>query len=337
MSPSGAAARVGVTTAKLPAAATASTCWGPRTRALALYLLVRQHVPVARCAELLGALGAKVSTGWVASQVQRAARLLVGWLVELRRRLAVAAVLHADETSGRVAGTLWWFHVASTDLMTLLVAHRRRGRAAIDDIGVLESASGTLVHDRLASYWDYCGNRHALCGAHLLRDLAGIAEVPGQRAWCTQMIQVLLDAKKACDAARARGEPHLAADVIAGIDTAYGAAVRAGLDATATPRTPPKGPRRDSANLACAFFDHHDEILAFTRDLAVPFDNNQAERDLRMVKLQQKITGGWRTETGIKNFADVRSYIDTARKNDHNPLGVLTQLLTTGPWPLPAT
>lgn len=324
-----------VTAASFPPEVTAPACWGPNVAALATYLLVRQHLPVARCAEMLGHLGANVSTGWVAAQVPRASRRLAGWLTGLRDRLAAEPVLHADETSGRLAGSgLWWFHVISTRLLSLLVAHETRGKAAIDDIGVLSRRAGRLVHDRLAMYWAY-GADHAVCGAHLVRDLAGIAEIAGHEAWCEQMTNVLLDAKNTCDAARSRGQPHLPPAALSVIDDAYQAALRAALAATATDRPHPKGPQRDAHNLACALHEYQTEVLAYTRDLDVPFTNNQAERDLRMVKLQQKISGGWRTETGIQHFADARSYIDTARKHGHNPLAALNQLFTTGPWPIP--
>jgi transposase len=185
-------------------------------------------------------------------------------------------------------------------------------------------------------YWAY-GADHAICGAHVVRDLAGIAQITRHRAWCEQMTRVLLDANKACDQARQRGDPHLSPAALNAIDDAYQAAITAALAATAADRTPPPGPERDAANLACAFHEYQTEVLAFTRDLDVPFTNNQAESDLRMVKLQQKISGGWRTEEGIKAFADVRSYIDTTRKHGHNPLHALTQLLTNEPWTIPAT
>jgi transposase len=325
-----------VTTAPFPPEATAPAVWGPNVAALATYLLVRQHLPVARCAELLGHLGAAVSTGWVAAQIPKASGRLASWLGGLRDRLAGEPVLHADETSGRMAGSLWWFHVVSTRLLSLLVAHSTRGKAAVDDIGVLGRRAGRLVHDRLALYWAY-GAHHAVCGAHLLRDLAGIAEIRGHKDWCEQMTRVLLDANDACDTARSRGQPHLPAATLKVIDDAYQAALGAALAATASDRPHRPGPQRDAANLACALHEYQTEILAFTRDLAVPFTNNQAERDLRMVKLQQKISGGWRTQDGIKAFADVRSYIDTARKHGHNPLHALTQLLTGEPWAIPAT
>jgi transposase len=325
-----------VTVAGFPPEATGPAAWGPNIAGLAVYLLVRQHLPVARCAELLGHLGANVSTGWVAGQVPRASGRLAGWLAGLRDRLAGEPILHADETSGRTAGGLWWFHVISTRLLSLLVAHETRGKAAVDDIGVLSRRTGRLVHDRLAMYWAY-GAHHAVCGAHLVRDLAGIAEVPGHRAWCEQMTTTLLEANKACDQARTRGQPHLGPAALSAINDAYQAALRAALAATSTDRPHPKGPQRDAANLACALHEYQTEILAYTRDLDVPFTNNQAERDLRMIKVQQKISGGWRTQSGIKAFADVRSYIDTTRKHGHNPLHALTQLLTTGPWPIPTT
>jgi transposase len=250
-----------VTAAGFPPAATGPACWGPRVAALATYLLVRQHLPVARCAELLGHFGANVSTGWVAGVVPRASGRLGGWLAGLADRLAAEPVLHADETSGRLAGGLWWFHVVSTRLLSLLVAHQTRGRAAVDDIGVLGRRAGRLVHDRLAMYWAY-GADHAVCGAHLVRDLAGIAEIRGHKAWCEQMTKALLDAKNTCDNARSRGQPHLSPATLKTIDDAYQAAVTAALAATASDRPLPKGPQRDAANLACALHEYQTEVLA---------------------------------------------------------------------------
>ncbi len=327
-----------VTAGAFPAEASGPAVWGPRVRALCVYLLAYQHVPVARTAELLAALGVPVSTGWVAGQSPRAAARLGRWLAGLRLRLSGEAVLHADETSGRVSGTLWWLHVASTTTLTLLVAHRRRGQAAIDEIGVLDAlaASSTLVHDRAAMYWNY-GTGHALCCAHLLRDLAGAATVPGQTAWAQAMAAVLLDAKSACDTARAEGRTALRADEHAAVHARYHQALTQALtDASGLGDDGLDKAQRHAQNLAGAFFDYEDEILAFTRDLAVPFDNNQAERDLRMTKIHQRITGGWRTPHGIQTFAQVRSYLETGRKHQQNPLDLLYQLFTTGPWPLPS-
>jgi len=323
------------TTAVFPTEAAGPACWGPRVRAMCVYLLIYQHVPAARTAELLAAMGAAVSVGFVAAQPARSAGQLTGWLSELRRRLCGEAVLHADETSGRVNGSLWWLHVCSTRLLTLLVAHRRRGQTAIDAIGVLANrdADSTLVHDRAAMYWNY-GTTHAVCAAHLLRDLNAIKELARHAGWAEQFRRLLLDTKAAVDAAIAAGNAALNGEQLAGIDSAYADTLH--LAMATIQGEPTSKAERAATNLACALFDYQPEILAFARDFAVPFDNNQAERDLRMAKVHQKISGGWRTGDGIETFARIRSYLETARKHQQNPYTVLEQLHTTGPWPLPS-
>lgn len=325
------------TTGVFPPEATGAAVWGPRTAALAVLLVIRHHVPYKRAAELLASIGAAVSVGWIVTQVTRAAAMLSGWLAALRVRLHKAAVLHVDETSARVGAGLWWFHVASTTTLTLLVAHRTRGQAAVDDAGVLDHAEGIVVHDRAAMYWNYAGDRHALCVAHLCRDLTGIATHQRHQQWAEALRSVLHDAKRLCDDARERGDPALHPDTLTGIETRYRAAVSHALDVVDHPDADLKGIHRDAANLAAAFFDYDHEILRFARDLAVPFDNNQAERDLRMAKIAQKISYGWRTPDGVERFAAIRSYIETGRKHATNALDLLHQLFTTGPWPIPPT
>ena len=322
------------TTAAFPAEALSPACWGPRVRALCVYLLIYQHVPAARTAELVGAMGATVSVGFVAGQPAVAAELLGSWLIELRRALTAEPVLHADETSGRVNNTLWWFHVCSTRLLTLLVAHRNRGQNAIDDIGVIPNRAdnSTLVHDRAAMYWNN-GAGHALCAAHLLRDLTAIKEIARHAGWAEQFRRVLLDAKTAVETAVAGGADQLPADILEHITARYNTVVHQAM--AAIDGEPATKAERAATNLACAMFDYQPEILAFARDLNIPFDNNQAERDLRMAKVHQKISGGWRTETGIQIFAHIRSYLETARKHGQNPYTALHHLHTTGPWLLP--
>lgn len=327
------------TAAEFPAEARAPACWGPRVRAYAIYLLVRQHLPVERTAELLAdMLGAPVSTGWLASLAGEAANGLASFTDDLADRVAGSDVVHADETSTRVAGAKWWFHVAATVLLTHLAVHRHRGRAAIDEIGILPRFRGTLVHDRLASYWGYTKARHAVCNAHVLRDLAAVAEVASQEAWAQAMTDLLLDAKRRCEAALAAGLPAVPSGQRSVLRARYNRIV---ADAFAANPAPPSGRKRNqlekaSYNLAVAFRDHATEILRFTTDLRVPFDNNQAERDLRMAKLQQKISGTFRGSKGAQRFAAIRSYIETGRKHGHNPLDLLIQLFNGNPWMIPS-
>lgn len=327
------------TAAGFPSDATAPACWGPRVRAYALYLMNRQLIPVERTAEILSdLLGAPVSTGWLAGLAAQAAVGLSGFMDDLGDRLAAEDVVNVDETGSRVAGTKWWFHVACTALLTFLGVHRRRGVAATDHFAILPRVNGTLVHDRWAPYWKYRQARHAICNAHILRDLASVGEVASQKPWAEAMIELLIEAKRKADAARAAGLQSVPRGQRASIRARYNRIVAAALAANPEP---PAGRKRNaleraSYNLAVALGGHAVEILRFTTDVAVPFDNNQAERDLRMAKLQQKISGCFRTETGATNFATVRSYIETGRKHGANPIDLLIDLFTGHPWTIPS-
>lgn len=326
------------TTAPFPREATAPACWGPRVRAYALYLMNRQLIPVERTAEILAdLLGAPVSTGWLAGLAAEAAEALESFIDELGDRVAAEDVVHVDETGARVAGAKWWFHVAGTALFSFLGVHRRRGVEATDHFGVLGRVRGTLVHDRWAPYWRYTKAAHAICNAHILRDLAGVAEVDSQKRWADAMGELLVEAKRRAEAATAAGLDAMPRGQRAALRARYNRIV---ADALAANPEPASGRKRNSLerasyNLAVALRDHAGEILRFTADLRVPFDNNQAERDLRMAKLQQKISGTFRTEEGARRFAVVRSYIETGRKHGHNPIDLLIALFNGNPWAIP--
>jgi transposase len=193
------------TQAAFPDHARAAACYGPGVRALVCYLCVHQHLPVERAAQLLAdVLGAPVATGTVAAVVAEGAAGLGGFVEVVREGLAGAPVVHFDETGARVAGRLRWVHSASTSLLSLLTVHAKRGRVAMDQAGVLPGFGGVAVHDGWAPYWRY-DVTHALCGAHLLRELEAISEEPGQ-GWAAGMAELLVDAKLVADepAPRAR-------------------------------------------------------------------------------------------------------------------------------------
>lgn len=324
------------TTAAFPPEATAPAVWGPRVRAYGLYLMNRQLIPVERTAEILAdLLGAPVSAGWLAGLAAEAADGLAEFIDDLAERVAGEDVVHVDETGARVGGVKWWFHVACTAVLTFLGVHRRRGVAATDDLGVLARVRGTLVHDRWAPYWRYTKAAHAVCNAHILRDLAGVAEVASQRSWANAMTALLLDAKRRAEAA-ASGLEAVPRGQRAALRARYNRIVADALAANPEPSRKRDALERASYNLGVALRDHADEILRFTADLRVPFDNNQAERDLRMAKLQQKISGTFRTEDGARRFATVRSYIETGRKHGHNPIDLLVALFHGTPWTVPS-
>ena len=325
------------TTAPFPAAAKAETCFGPRLRAYATYLLVRQHLPVERTAELLAdLLGASVSTGWLAGLSAEAAAGLAPFMAELSTRLTASPVAHADETGARVAGRKHWVHVCCTATETLLAVHPRRGQAATDDIGVLPRFAGVLVHDRWAPYWRYPQMRHALCNSHLLRDLAAVAELPVQRPWAVAMSALLVEGIRRTNRARESGRDRLSRRARSELRRRYAALLEQAFAANPEPAGGRKRYEQKAGyNLAVALRDHRDEALRFLDDLAVPPTNNQAERDLRMMKLQMKISGCFRTLRGAECFATVRSYIETARKHSENPLAALEHLFRGEPWRIP--
>jgi transposase len=329
-----------VTTAAFPPEAKAPVCWGPEVRALALYLLDRQHLPVERCAELLAELfDAPVSTGWLCQLQLEAAGKLAPFITEIKDQLGRSPVVHADETGTRVGVTKHWVHTLSTRLLTLLVVHPKRGVDALVDIGVLPGYTGTVVHDGWAPYDLMADAIHAQCGAHLLRHLNAIADTREFAGWANDMANLLLEAKTAAATARAAGYHDLDADTADDIDTRY----RQILDIAfglLPPGPPPRRrhrggwsvQQRAAWNLAVRFRDDIDQVLRFVDDTTVPFDNNAAERSLRMVKLHDKISGTFRSETGAQSFATVRSYIQTAAAHGINRLEALHQLFTTGPW-----
>jgi transposase len=326
------------TQAPFPDHVRAAACYGPGVRALVCYLCVHQHLPVDRAAQLLAdVLGANVATGTLAAVLAEGAAGVDGFLATIRDQLAAAPVAHFDETGARVAGRLHWVHSASTSLLSLFTVHAKRGKVAMDQAGVLPGFVGVAVHDGWAPYWRY-EVTHALCGAHLLRELDTITDEPGQ-GWAAGMAELLVDAKLVADRARAAGVCRVESAARARLHTRYERLLADGQ--AANPPPPATGRRRGrtrrspAARLLARLDTHRDEVLRLLDDCRVPFDNNQAERDLRMVKLQQKISGCWRTLAGAEAFLALRSYLATARKHGRNPLAVLGQLFEGHPW-LPA-
>ncbi len=292
-----------------------------------------------RAAECLAdCFGAPVSTGYLASLLPAAAGRLEGFLALVGKELTQAGVAHFDETGGRVKGKLWWIHVACTDRYTLYHLDARRGKTAMDAGGVLPSFTGVAVHDGLAAYRKYTAAEHALCNVHHLRELAGIGELTG-RSWPTELAELLVEMNLTVGVVRANGGTALPAKSLAGYRRRDDALIVAGTELNPPPpRTgkrgrPALGP---AGSLLARLHAHRQDVLRFATDLRVSFTNNQAEADVRMVKLQQKISGGWRSQTGAESFLAVRSYLSTARKHGQQAMDVLRSLFTDGAW-LPAT
>lgn len=308
---------------------------GPETLARAALLTCAHYLPVGRARDLLAKLCAiDVSTGFLAGIRGRAARRLEKkFLSHMRGLLATAPVLHADETPGRAAGSLAYVHVACTEYLTLMHVGDR-SKETIDAGGVLPGFTGVLVRDGYAGY-EHLKAVHAWCGAHLLRDLRSISDAdPDGQLWATAMATTLTDANQTARTARQHGADRLNKPTLRTIRSRYrGALARGTTDNT--------GQTTDLAakarTLITRFRRYKDMILRFAADLTVPFTNNEAERSVRPVKIQQRTSGGcWRTLQGLIDFAIVQSYLDTTTKWGHNKLDALRQLFTTGAWLPPA-
>lgn len=323
-------------TATAPASVCARVQYGPGVLARAAELLCAHYLPVGRATQLMHSmLGVSVSTGFMAGVRARAARALEAqFLPRVRELLRGVGVLHVDETPGRVEGGLHYVHIAATRYLTAMHTGGR-AKTDIDAGGVLPGYTGTIVRDGYAGYTHLIDAHHAWCGAHLIRDLRGIhAADPDTQTWATAMATTLTDANTAAQAARAAGQIDLDEQVQATIHNHYRGATALGISINSARAGPLAA---DALTLARRFRTHEDMILRFVADLAVPFTNNQAERDVRPVKIQQRTSGGaWRTLTGLADFAIVQSYLSTATKWGLDHFDVLHQLFTTGAW-LPPT
>jgi transposase len=323
------------TAAAFPDGVRAPVSYGPRVKAIVVYLLARQHIPVGRAQEAMADLfGLKVSAGTVDACYAEAGRRLKGFIAALVAFLRTLPVLHADETTDRIGTVTCWMHVVSTASFTLIHASATRGFEAVRTAGVLIGYRGVIVHDRLALYWKLTTARHGICSAHLLRDLAQAATVATQKTWAEGLAGLLVEINTACDDARARGLKTLAPNLRNAFNARYDHLVAAALAANPDP---PAGRKRDalarqSYNLATAFATHKKPILAFMNNLAVGMTNNQAERDLRPVKLHRKISSCFKSQAGAERFAHVRSYLSTTPKHDIPALDALTDLFTGNPW-----
>ena len=329
-----------LTRASFPAAVSAPAQYGSGIQAVATYLVEGQAVPYARASQLLHELlGVQLSAGSIASFVTRCHQQLAEVETQLKAALVKANVIHQDETGLRVGTTGWWVHVCSTDRLTHYAAHQSRGRTALDAIGIAPKFGGTSVHDGFLSYQGYCFTQ-ALCNVHHLRELTFIEEEL-QQVWARKMKDLLLEMKAAVEQAKALGQHELDALVLAHFLRRYDSILVEGYQANPPPaapstsehakRTPGRPKQSPARNLLDRLSGGKWAVLRFLLDFAVPFDNNQAERDLRMIKVQQKVSGCFRTDEGVAMFCRIRSYLSTLRKQGIELLSALEDTLAGHP------
>ena len=316
----------GVTKAAFPDTVTAHVQYGSRVRATAVYLNVQQLIPEDRVCETMADLFAAASLcpASVVAWTAKAAEAQAPVVAHIAARVVAAKVRHLDETGFRIGGKTRWLHSTSTAVHTLYRIGETRGDVP------RTMADGVIVHDHFKPYYTLRGPLHALCNAHHLRELQALIEIE-KEAWAGVMHELLCAANKQVRQAKAGDAVALAEADRQRIAAAYDAALVMGFDlhegqAPLVRRPGARGrpPRRTGHNLLLRLRDCKDDVLRFIADFDVPFTNNQAERDIRMMKLRMKISGGFRTLAGAEIFATMRSVISTSRKHGINILRALT-------------
>jgi transposase len=328
-----------VTRADFPEGVSQPVQYGPEIKAQMVYLNQYQMIPLERVGETLSEFyGQGVSEGTIVEACQEVAEEVQGVNTAIQEHLTrKEAVVHFDETGTRIGGALRWLHSASTGKLTFYAVHDRRGQPAMEAMQILPGLQGRAMHDGWKSYFVYpCA--HALCNGHHLRELKFLQERYPQ-AWETGLIDLLLEIKEAVERSTAVHRSSLPPAQRKAFEKRYDALLQQGYRANPAPARPDEQPRKRGRikrspplNLLNRFQDHKTAVLAFMYDFKVPFDNNQAEQDIRMMKVKQKISGCFRSSRGAQTFCQVRGYLSTARKNGQNVLAALRLAFAGTPY-----
>ena len=313
--------------------------YGPNILASAIYCKNHQFIPYERISEFFDdVMGIKICSATIIRAERECFRNLEEFENIIRDKLTASPVIHCDETGMKIKTEGHWLHVASNDKYTCYFAHPKRGSEAMGAMGILPGFKGIAVHDGWKSYNGYeCD--HALCNAHLQRELTGIEENYKQQ-WAKEMNELLIEMKKYTDECKEQVKDW-DFEQIKALEERFDAVVMKGIEENPPSLNPQKkgtrgaNPKTKARNLLDRFIGHKEQILRFLNDLRVPFENNQAERDIRMMKLQQKISGTFRTIQGAEAFCRIRAYISTIRKNGLPVIDGILAALSGAPLTIP--
>ena len=313
----------------------ASIQYGENLQALVVAFNTVGAVSAKRIHELFGNIfGIPLSTGTVANMVRACAENLAEIDEQLRTVVTGLEVAHFDETGTRVENKLHWVHVASNRYFTYLYLSEKRGKIGMEEGSVLPSFHGIAVHDCWASYWKYA-SAHGICCAHLLRELNGVQDNHPEQSWAKSFKKLLLDMKAVKDKALANRQEALDAENIGLFEKRYDRILRKAYRQNPLPPKIPGKRGRQKRGKVRALIDrlqnYKQAVCLFIKNFAVPFDNNQAERDLRMVKVKSKVSGCFRTSDGARYFLRIMSYVGTAKKQNVNPFHAILKAISAKP------
>lgn len=326
----------GVKTGSFPEDIKATVQYGKNLQAMVVAFNTIGAVSINRTHEILSSVfNIPLATGTIKNMVTRCAESLKDTYERIRLTMTALGLIHCDETGSRVDGKTCWVHVASDQDYTYLTINQKRGQAGMDAADVLPHARGIIVHDCWGSYWKYQDVTHAICCAHLLRELNGVIEIHPEQTWAAKFKKLLLDMKKVRDKALLSDKDEVSYYHRHKFDMEYDAILKTAYEENPIPETPAKKRGRKKKgkvlNLICRLDNYKESVCLFIKNLCVPFDNNQAERDLRMVKVKTKVSGCFRSEEGAQEYLTIMSYIGSARKNGINAFTAIREALNGNP------
>jgi transposase len=294
--------------------------YGQNLEALAVALNTIGAVSFNRTHDILSSVfSVPISVGTIKNMISRCAAKVEAANAISAEKLKSAHHKHGDETGCRADGKTRWVHCLSNELYTVLFLHDKRGHIAMEEMGIIQYSSGTLVHDCWSPYWCFTNVKHQLCCAHLLRELKGMEENHPDQTWATRFKTLLLNLKHAKDKAIAKGKSSLHRNTLKRYSTLYDEIIRVAYEENPIPeREPGKKGRTKRGKTLCLIdrlFAHKGEVCLFAHDFEVPFDNNQAERDIRNIKVKTKVSGCFRSVDGAKEYLKIMSYVSTAIKH----------------------